>query len=190
MTINEIIAKVKASMGEKRFVHTEGCVRMAEKLAERWNAPKELAIRAAWLHDIAKEIPYEEQLQTIDKFGIILTGTQKNRKIIHAFTGALIAWQEFEESEEVCGAIRWHTTAHRNMTLLEKIIWLADLTEEGRNFPGVEEIRRLAFEDMEEALILGFDTTLSFLISGGSEIDANMIEARNFEISQRERKEQ
>lgn len=190
MTDIEVISRVKAAMSEKRFVHTEGCVKMAEKLAGRWNAPRELAIRAAWLHDIAKEIPYDEQLQMADKFGIILNRTQKNKKIIHAFTGALIAWQDFGECEEVCGAIRWHTTAHKNMTLLEKIIWLADLTEEGRSFPGVEEIRKLAFENIGEALILGFDTTLSFLISGGSEIDANMIEARNFEISQRVRKEQ
>lgn len=189
MTEKEITARVRASMSEKRFRHTEGCVAMAERLARRWNVSVPLAVRAAWLHDIAKEMPYEEQLQMADKFGIILSRTQKSNKIIHAFTGALIAWQEFGECEEVCGAIRWHTTAHRNMTELERIIWLADLTEEGRNFPGVEEIRRLAFEDLTDALILGFDTTLGFLIAQGSEIDANMIEARNFEIERRTRKD-
>ena len=69
------------------------------------------------------------------------------------------------------------------MTLLEKIIWLADLTEEGRNFDGVSEIRELAFIDLPKALIKGFDTTLRFLVQKGEKIDPNMIEARNSEIS-------
>ena len=170
-------------MSEKRFRHTEGCVSMAERLAAHWGADVSLARRAAWLHDITKEMPYEEQLQLIDEHGIILTGTQRSRKIIHAFSGSVLAWRRFDEPEEVCGAIRWHTTARRGMTLLEKIIWLADLTEEGRDFPGVSEIRELAFKSLPDALIMGFDTTLSVLISRGSEIDANMIEARNFEIA-------
>lgn len=185
MTEKDIITHVKSSMSEKRFLHTEGCVKMAEKLAVRWGADVNLARRAAYLHDIAKEMPYEQQLQLVDEHGIILTGTQRSEKIIHAFSGAIIAWARFDEPEAVCGAIRWHTTAHRGMTLLEKIIWLADLTEEGRTFNGVSEIRSLAFSDLSAALIRGFDTTLSVLISRGSEIDANMIEARNFEISAR-----
>ena len=183
MCEHDIRACVKASMSEKRFKHTEGCVSMAERLAVHWGADVSLARRAAWLHDITKEMPYEEQLQLIDEHGIILTGTQRSKKIIHAFSGSVLAWRKFDEPEEVCGAIRWHTTARRGMTLLEKIIWLADLTEEGRDFSGVSKIRALAFESLADALIMGFDTTLSVLISRGSEIDANMIEARNFEIA-------
>lgn len=156
---------------------------MAERLAVHWGTDVSLARRAAWLHDITKEMPYEEQLQLIDEHGIILTGTQRSKKIIHAFSGSVLAWRKFDEPEEVCGAIRWHTTARRGMTLLEKIIWLADLTEEGRDFSGVSKIRDLAFKNLTDALIMGFDTTLSVLISRGSEIDANMIEARNFEIA-------
>lgn len=176
---------VKSAMSEKRFVHTEGCVKMAERLAERWGADVALARRAAYLHDVAKEMPYEKQLQLVDEHGIILSRVQRSKKIIHAFSGAIIAWRRFGESEEVCGAVRWHTTAKRGMSLLEKIIWLADLTEEGRTFEGVSDIRSLAFEDLSRALVLGFDTTLRVLISRGSEIDTNMIEARNFEIETR-----
>jgi len=189
LTEKEIIRCVRDAMSEKRFRHTEGCVEMAERLATRWNADVSLARRAAYLHDIAKEMPYGEQLHLIDEYGIILNDTQRSEKIIHAFSGAIIAWRKFDEPEDVCGAIRWHTTAKRDMTLLEKIIWLADLTEEGRNFEGVSKIRELAFEDISRALICGFDTTLGFLIARGSEIDSNMIEARNFEISLRSRKD-
>ena len=141
MTENEIRSYVKSVMSEKRFLHTEGCVTMAERLAERWGADLSFARRAAYLHDIAKEMPYDAQLQLIDEHGIILSSIQRSEKIIHAFSGAVIAWRKFNEPEEVCGAIRWHTTAKRNMTLLEKIIWLADLTEEGRTFDGVSKIR-------------------------------------------------
>ncbi len=172
-------------MGAKRFSHTEGCVKMAEKLAVRWGADVALARRAAWLHDITKEMPYEHQLQLVDRHGIILSRTQKSEKIIHAFSGAAMAQHQLGEGEEVCGAIRWHTTARCGMTLLEKIIWLADLTEEGRTFDGVEKIRALASESLSDALICGFDMTLSVLINRGSEIDANMIEARNFELALR-----
>ena len=172
-------------MSERRFRHTEGCAAMADELARRWGEDVSLVRRAAYLHDIAKEIPYEDQLKMIDEFGVILTRTQRSEKIIHAFSGALIAWKEFSEPEEVCAAIRWHTTARRGMSRLEKIIWLADLTEEGRSFPGCDDIRQLAFRDLSSALVLGFDITLRFLINKGNEIDSNMIEARNYEIASR-----
>ena len=181
MREEDIVEKVRSAMSEKRFRHTEGCVKMAEALARRWGADVSLARRAAYLHDIAKEMPYEDSLEFVSGFG--LSDIQKSKKIIHAFTGAIIAEHDFGECEEVCDAIRWHTTAKAGMSLLSKIIWISDLTEEGRDFPGVSEIRELAFSDLRKALILGFDTTLSFLKEKGSEIDTNMIEARDFEIA-------
>ncbi len=183
MTEKEIIERVKESMGSRRYLHTEGCVDMAERLAKRWDSDVSLARRAAYLHDVAKEMPYDEQLKLIYGRGIILNEIQRSEKIIHAFTGAVIAKENFGECEEVCGAIRWHTTAKPGMTLLEKIIWLADLTEEGRTFDGVSEIRELAFTDLSKALAKGFDTTLRFLVEKGERIDTNMIKARNSEIS-------
>lgn len=183
MTEKEIIERVKKSMGSRRYLHTEGCVDMAERLARRWDADVSLARRAAYLHDVAKEMPYESQLELFEERGIVLGEMQRSPKIIHAFSGAIIAKESFGECEEVCGAIRWHTTAKPGMTLLEKIIWLADLTEEGRNFDGVSEIRELAFTDLSKALIKGFDTTIGFLVRNGEKIDTNMIEARNSEIS-------
>lgn len=178
----KIIEEVRASMSEKRFRHTEGCVKMAEALARKYGEDVSLARRAAYLHDITKEMPHQRQLKMADEFGIILTDIQKSEKIIHAFTGAIVAEHEFGEGDAVCGAVRWHTTAREGMTGLEKIIWISDLTEENRTFPGVEKIRKLAFENIDDALICGFDATLSHLIETGSEVDINMVQARNFEI--------
>ncbi len=183
MREEEIVEKVRSAMSAKRFRHTEGCVKMAEALARRWGADVPLARRAAYLHDIAKEMPYEAQLELIDKEGVTLTEIQRSKKIIHAFSGAIIAERDFGESAEVCDAIRWHTTARAGMSLLSKIIWLSDLAEEGRDFQGVSEIRELAFIDLRKALVLGFDTTLSFLKERDSEIDTNMVEARDSEIA-------
>ena len=183
MTENEIIRTVKSRLSEKRFRHTQGCVDMAERLSERWGADVALARRAAWLHDVAKELPYEKQLEIVKDSGDSLTLIQKSQKIIHAFSGAILARDEFLECEDVCSAIRWHTTARSGMSKLEKVIWLADLTEEGRSFNGVEEIRKLAFSDISRALVLGFDTTLRVLLENGNQIDTNMIEARNSEVA-------
>ncbi len=169
-------------LSEKRFLHTMGCADMARRLAVRWGADEKKAVRAALLHDIAKEEPYESQLKLLDEHGIILSENQKLKSVIHAFSGALIAKIRFGEPAEICDAIRWHTTAREGMSLLEKIIWLADLTEPNRNFDGVCEMRELAMQDIGLALIAGFDRTISFLIARGQAIDANMIEARNFEI--------
>ena len=185
LTESEIISKVRAAMSEKRYKHTLGCVDMAGRLAKRYGADVSLARRAAYLHDIAKEMPYDEQLKLIQKFGIILCDTQKSEKIIHAYTGAIIAEVDFGECAEVCEAIRTHTTASADMTLLQKIIWLADLIEDGRDFEGVSEIRRMAFENLSDALIMAYDRTLSFLREKKCEIDKGLIEARNCEIAAR-----
>ena len=93
MTEKEIEQRVKSVMSEKRYLHTRGCVDMAERLAEHWGADVALARRAALLHDIAKEMPYDRQKALVDEHGIILNRVQRSEKIIHAFSGAIIAWR-------------------------------------------------------------------------------------------------
>ena len=189
MTDSEIERIIKTALSEKRYRHTLGCADMACRLAARWGESEHDARRAALLHDIAKEKTYESQLKLINEHGIILSETQRLESLIHAFSGALLADVRFGEPERICSAVRWHTTGRRNMSLLEKIIWLSDLTEPGRDFDGVEEIRKLAFEDIGLALIRGFDTTISFLITRGRPIDINTVEARNFEIFAKNRRD-
>ncbi len=182
MTNSEIERIIKSTLSDKRYRHTLGCAETAIRLAKRWGADETSAYRAALLHDITKEEPYESQLKLIKEHGIILSETERLPRVIHAFTGALVAETRFGENAEICDAIRWHTTARKDMSLLEKIIWIADLTEPGRSFDGVEHIRTLSYEDLGKALIKGFNTTISFLIERDRAIDINMIEARNFEI--------
>ncbi len=185
MTDSEIKRIIESTLSEKRYRHTLGCAETAQSLAKRWGADENSALRAALLHDITKEEPYESQLKLAHEHGIILSDTQKLPRVIHAFTGAIVAKVRFGEDDKICDAIRWHTTARKDMSLLEKIIWISDLTEPGRDFEGVDEIRKLSFSDLGLALIRGFDTTISHLIKCGRAIDGNMIEARNFEILSR-----
>ncbi len=185
--MRELESAVKERLSEKRFLHTVRCAALADKLAEHWGADREEAYIAAMLHDITKEESYESQLKLLESHGIILSDTQKLPQVIHAFSGALSARLLFSVSDEVYNAIRWHTTARSGMSLLEKIIWLADMCEEGRDFPGVEKIRSLIFSDLSRALVLGFDTTIGFLIKKKQKIDINMIEARNYELALSER---
>ena len=185
--MRELEGAVKEKLSEKRFLHTMRCAALADRLAEHWGADREEAYVAAMLHDITKEESYESQLKLLENHGIILSDTQKLPQVIHAFSGALSAKLDFCVSDEVYNAIRWHTTARSGMSLLEKIIWLADICEEGRDFPRVEKIRRLMFSDLSGALVAGFDTTIKFLAEKGQKIDVNMIEARNYELELSER---
>lgn len=140
----------------KRIPHVAGCEQEAVRLAERWGADAEKAREAAILHDITKKEPLSEQLLLCDKYGIITDSDERSdSKLLHAKTAAAIAQYEFGTSSETANAILWHTTGRENMTLLEKIIYMADYIEPTRAFEGLEELRALAYEDLDRALLMG-----------------------------------
>ncbi len=182
MTYEKIESIVKKMLSEKRFRHTLGCAETAVHLARRWGADEQKALRAALLHDITKEMPYEEQLGIVENAKLCLSDIEKSRNVIHAFSGAVVAHERFGEDDDVCRAVMYHTTACKDMKMLDRIIWLSDLTEKNRDFPGVEEIRKTAETSLAGALILGYDRTIEFLIERGSLICENIILARNSEL--------
>lgn len=95
------------------------------------------------------------------KYGIINDNAEEeNVKLLHAKTGAALARDLFNISDEVYDAIRWHTTGKPDMTLLEKIIYMADYIEPNRDFDGVDKLRKLAYEDLDEAMALGLEMSL------------------------------
>ena len=105
---------------------------------------------------------------------------QQAVKLLHAKTGACIARDIFGEPDEVYQAIFWHTTAKADMTLLEKIIYIADYIEPNRDFEGVEELRRLAYEDLDRALLLGVETTIQEMRDRRLPIHTNTLRARDW----------
>ena len=141
------------------------------ELARRWGADETDAARAGILHDVTKALDGPLQLTLCDEYGTIRTDFgKKYPKTLHALTGALVADRIFGENEAVVNAIRHHTTGKADMSLLEKIIYVADYMEPNRDFPGVEELRKLAFSDMDAALKLGLEMTLEHLKRQGAEV--------------------
>ncbi len=163
---------------EKRIAHVLGCEQEAVRLAKRWGADPELAAEAALLHDITKGQDGEFQLKLCEHYGIIADNDEiKNTKLLHAKTGAAMAKDIFGVDKAVYKAILWHTTARENMSLLEKVIYMADYIEPNRNFDGVSELRRLAYEDLDKALILGLEMSLEDLSRQGIAPHENSLKA-------------
>ena len=159
-----------AYLSPKRIPHVQGCEWEAVRLAKRWGESEEDAAEAGILHDITKKLVLSEQLILSEKYGIINdTYETTNVKLLHAKTGAALARDLFNISDRVYSAIRWHTTGKPDMTLLEKIIYMADYIEPNRDFPGVDKLRKLAYEDLDAAMALGLKMSLEDIRSYGAE---------------------
>ncbi|XEC96775.1 bis(5'-nucleosyl)-tetraphosphatase (symmetrical) YqeK [Paenibacillus tarimensis] len=180
MNREAIIAAVKEQMPERRWRHTEGVMETAVELARRFGADPVKADLAAILHDVAKYWPVDRMETAIREEGKYLDVLKHDKALWHAHAGAYTAKRDFGvEDEEVLDAIRYHTSGRESMTLLDKIVWLADLIEPGRDFPGVNDIRGLAEHGLDEALIAGFDTTVVFLLQKRKRIYPMTVLARN-----------
>ena len=165
----------------KRVPHVLGCRDTAVELARHWGVDATDAARAGLLHDITKALDGQLQLTLCHSYGTILSNFQeKYPKTLHALTGSLVAQRIFGENKAVCEAIRHHTTGKAGMNLLEKIIYVADYTEPNRDFPGVETLRKLAFEDIDAAMKLGLERTLAHLAEQGAEVSPESAAALEF----------
>lgn len=161
--------KAYAMLKPERCAHVAGCESEAVLLAQRWGEDTENAAEAAILHDITKKLLLPDQLILCEEYGIINDNVEKeNVKLLHAKTGAAAARRLFNVSDEVYDAIRWHTTGKADMTLLEKIIYLADYIEPNRDFDGVERLRELAYSDIDAAMELGLFMSLEDIRASGN----------------------
>ena len=178
LPMEQLEAVVVGLLNPNRVAHVLGCRDTAAELAKYWGADVTDAARAGLLHDITKAIDGPLQLTLCDAYGTILSDFgYKYPKTLHALTGSLVAQRIFGENEAVVNAIRHHTTGKADMTLLEKIIYVADYMEPNRDFPGVEKLRKLAFTDLDAALKLGLEMTITMLKEQGREISPESREA-------------
>lgn len=179
--------QAKMLLKPNRVAHVLGCEKEAVALAKRWGADETSAAEAAILHDITKKLNPAEQLKLSKKYGIIVDTTEeRNTGLLHAKTGAMLAYDEFGVSLEVRDAIFWHTTAKEDMTLLEKIIYIADYIEPNRDFDGVAQLRKLAYEDIDAAMQLGLEMTDADIRARGIEQHPKSQEALRWFKSRRE----
>ena len=168
-----------------RYEHSLGVERAARRLAEQYGEDPDRAGTAAILHDITKHLSPQEQLNLCEKYGIIPCAVEKSEpKMLHGKTAAAIARAEYGMPEEICQAIACHTTGRNRMTLLDKILYLADYIEETRDFPGVDQARELAKTSIDRALLYCYDQTLIELVTRGKLIHSDTIASYNDMIRQ------
>lgn len=177
----EIIEDLKTRLSSKRFAHTLGVARAAVALAERYGEDPEEAYLAGLLHDCAKEIPLSQMQQLVDKSGLTIdVDMYVNGALLHGVSGAILARSRYGViNPHILEAIRYHTTGRVGMTPLDMIIFLADYIEETRDFPGVAELRQIAFEDLEAGVLAGYDNTIRHLLDQGLSIYFKTILGRN-----------
>ena len=165
----------------RRIPHVLGTEQEAIRLAERYGADVEKARVAALLHDCTKKLDMPAQLALCGQYGIALDELeQKALKLLHSKTGAAIARDVFGVDDEVYSAIWYHTTGHADMTTLEKIIYLADYIEPSRDFPGVDTLRKVCYEDLDKGLLLGLEMTIEEMTAMGNPVHRATVEARDW----------
>lgn len=165
MNRKEALELVKPHLTEHRYIHTIGVVDTAVDLAERFGADTHKAMLAAVFHDYAKFRPKEEMRSIIERErlgeDLMLYGSE----LWHAPVGAFLVKSEIGlQDDEILQAIRSHTSGRVGMGVLEKIIFLADYIEPGRQFPGVDEVREVAENDLDEAVKQAIINTVVFLL--------------------------
>lgn len=181
MTQEELELLCKEKVSKKRFRHILGVKEQAILLAKRYGADEEKCITAALLHDITKEMKFEDQLQMILKADsqtseIILHSTP----LYHALTGAIYAKEVLHiEDEDILNAVRYHTIARAGMSLLEKIIYIADATSIDRKYKDVEYFRELSFKSLDLCMLEMLRNDMRRLLKDGCLIPVDTINAYN-----------
>ena len=181
LPMEELEEAVIALMNPNRVAHVLGCRDTAVELARVYGENEVDAARAGLLHDITKAIDGPLQLTLCAEYGIVLdTFSRSFPKTLHALTGSLVAQRIFGENENVVSAICHHTTGRANMTLLEKIIYIADYVEPNRDFPGVEEMRAMAYTDLDRAVLMGLESAVAHVRRQGQGLAPATLEALAF----------
>ncbi len=181
LSLSQLRPVALSYLKHKRIPHVLGTEQEAIRLAERYGADVEKARVAALLHDCTKKLDMPAQLALCKKYGIELDELeQKALKLLHAKTGAAIAKDVFGVDNEIYSAIWYHTTGKADMTTLEKIIYLADYIEPSRDFPGVDTLRKVCYEDLDRGLLLGLEMTIEEMTAMGNPVHRATVEARDW----------
>lgn len=172
--ISKLQRKLKNELDRERYEHTLGVMYTSAALAMRYDAELEHALLAGLLHDCAKCIPGDKKIKLCNKYHLNVSETERsNPSLLHAKLGAFLAAKKYHiENKEILNAIASHTTGRPQMSLLEKIVYIADYMEPGREeLPNMPEVRRLAFQDIDECLYKILKDSLVYLRRRNISID-------------------
>jgi predicted HD superfamily hydrolase involved in NAD metabolism len=177
----KIQEKIRGFLTSKRYIHSLGVKEVSIKLALRYRYNINKTVLAALLHDCARDLPEEVLLKKAGEFGILIGDVERRQlQLLHGPVGAGIALHDFKICDkDILRAICFHTTGNSSMTLLDKIIYIADYIEPNRVFPGVDVLRKQAFADLDKALLLALNNTINYVISNNQLIHPLSVIARN-----------
>ena len=182
-TITKMQKRLKKHLDRERYEHTLGVMYTAGALAMRYECDLEQALTAGLLHDCAKCIPGEKKIRMCDKYHLHVSEVElANPSLLHARLGAFLAAKRYHvDDKTVINAIACHTTGRPEMTLLDKIIYIADYIEPARNkAPRLAEIRKIAFENLDLCMYEILHDTLEYLDDDPQDIDQATIQAYNY----------
>lgn len=177
----EFITLIRKRLNQDRFEHSLNVAESARLLAEKYGCDEKKAYTAGLLHDVMKNASDFEQLRAVSEAGWELTLCEKaNKKLWHAIAGAAFMKTELEIcDDELINAVRYHTTARENMTVLEKVIYVADFISADRNYPGVDDVRRSADESLEKAMMAGLEFCISEITKRRQVLHPDSVNAYN-----------
>ena len=181
MTRQEMREAIRPLMSEERYRHSLGVEKEAERLARRWGEDPEKAAIAGILHDCCKEMPLPEALQIMRRSAIMTEiDFREQPQLIHGFAAAEILGRYGVRDKDIENAVRYHTTGRANMTLLEKILYLADYIEPSRDFPGVEDLRQAVHADLDGGLLRALNDSIQDMRQWGNPVHHNTLDARDY----------
>ncbi len=165
MTVKDYEEIISGRMKSARFKHSKNVAKEAVRLAEKYGADVKKAEIAGILHDATKETSEQEQMELIDRAGIKLSELERaSHKLWHAISGSAFIRVELGiDDEDIINAIRYHTTGRAGMSLLEKVIFVADFTSAERDYDGVDKMRKVADKGLDNAVLEGMSFTISDL---------------------------
>lgn len=182
MEYEEIENDVKSVLSEYRFTHSLGVVKKAVELAKIYGVQEETAKKVGIAHDIAKEMTDEEMIEYAKANNIRIDEIETVKpSLLHGKIGADIAAKKFGFTQDMINAIKWHTTGRENMSMLEKIIYVADKTEENRKGTSfnLEKSRELSTQNIDETLIFLMNEFITYNVKNEWLIHPETIKARN-----------
>ena len=182
MKYEDMKKKLQSRLKPGRYEHSLGVADTAACLAEMFHVDVEKARTAGLLHDCARQYANEDLVAEAEKRHIAIGEVERAMPLLlHAYIGAQLVVEEYGvEDAEISQAIWRHTVGGEKMTALDKIIYFADMIEPRRDYPQVEELRRLSREaSLDEMVLAGMDQSISFVVAKGHLLHPDTIAARN-----------
>ncbi len=178
----EFLEILKTRLTPQRLYHSICVAEQAKHLAEIFDGDVEKSYTAGLIHDIMRYEPVEKMLELIENDGQVLTESEKNITVtLHAIAGEVYLRKELNVTDsEILSAVRWHTTGKEDMSLLEKIIYVADLTSEDREYPDILEVRAMAEESLEKTCLRGLSFTIEDNAKKCRPIHIDTVKAYNY----------